>query len=208
MVLMLVVIDNYDSFTYNLVQYLGELGMESQVYRNDEISVSDIRQNNPQAVILSPGPCTPNEAGISMEVTKTIAQDIPVLGVCLGMQSIAQAYGGRVVRAKEVMHGKQTNIYHNNSPLFTGILSPFPAARYHSLVVESSSLPECFTVTAWTEEDDNKEEIMAIEHNELPLVGVQFHPESILTAEGKPLLKNFIDLYINDPKEKHYAINS
>jgi len=195
---MLVVIDNYDSFTYNLVQYLGELGMESQVYRNDELSTSAIYQIKPQAVILSPGPCTPNEAGISMEVAKTIAQDMPILGVCLGMQSIAQAYGGCIVRAKEVMHGKQAKIHHNHSPLFTDIPNPFLAARYHSLVAETTSLPECFIVTAWTEDDANKElEIMAIKHNDLPLEGVQFHPESILTAEGKQLLKNFIDLYIN-----------
>ncbi len=207
---MLVVIDNYDSFTYNLVQYLGELGMESQVYRNDELSASDIYKLKPQAVILSPGPCTPNEAGISMEVAKTLAdQDtpIPILGVCLGMQSIAQAYGGRIVRAKEVMHGKTAEVYHDLSHLFTNIPNPFLAARYHSLVAEATSLPECFTVTAWVEDDTKEEsEIMAIKHKDLPIEGVQFHPESILTAEGKQLLKNFIDLYIN--KEEHYESNS
>lgn len=206
---MLVVIDNYDSFTYNLVQYLGELGMKSQVYRNDEISCDAIRRAKPEAVILSPGPCTPTEAGISMEVAKTIARDIPVLGVCLGMQSIAQAYGGRIVRAMEVMHGKEADIYHQGEPLFANIPSPFRAARYHSLIAESSSLPDCFRVTAWTQDNNGEKlEIMAIKHKELPLEGVQFHPESILTEEGKHILANFIDFYIDNSKEKEYAVNS
>ena len=206
---MLIVIDNYDSFTYNLVQYLGELGAGSQVYRNDEISIEAIRQAKPQAIVLSPGPCTPNEAGISMEITLKLAQEIPILGVCLGMQAMVQAYGGRIVTATDIMHGKKSDVYHKQEPLFADISNPFRAARYHSLVAEAAYLPDCFKVTAWTQNAQaQREEIMGVKHKQFPLEGVQFHPESILTEEGKKLLGNFLDLYINNLKEENYAINS
>ena len=201
---MLIVIDNYDSFTYNLVQYLGELGAPSQVYRNDEISVEEVRAQNPQAVILSPGPCTPDKAGISMAIIAELAPSFPIFGVCLGMQSMAQVYGGRIVRAQRVMHGKQAEVRHNEEGLFRGIPNPFSAARYHSLIADDKSLPDCFIVTAWTENNRGERgEIMGLKHKQFPLVGVQFHPESILTNAGKQLLTNFLNLFVTT--EKHYA---
>lgn len=203
---MLIVIDNYDSFTYNLVQYLGELGAPSQVYRNDEISVAEIRQQRPQGIVLSPGPCTPDKAGISMAITTELSSEIPTFGVCLGMQAMAQGYGGRVVRAAQAMHGKQSQIYHSKDRFFAGIPNPFPAARYHSLIVEETSLPDCFTITAWTQNDTGgRQEIMGLRHKNFPLVGVQFHPESVLTAAGKKLLTNFLNSFINNSIEKQYA---
>ena len=186
---MLLMIDNYDSFTYNLVQYLGELGQHVVVYRNDQITLNDIEALAPSHIVISPGPCTPNEAGISVELTEAYGGEIPILGVCLGHQSIAQAYGGRIIRAQKPMHGKTSMIEHDESGLFSGLSNPFQATRYHSLIVEKATLPSCFEVTAWAEDD----EIMAIRHNQYPLVGVQFHPESILTQYGHQLLKNFID---------------
>ena len=194
---MLLMIDNYDSFTYNLVQYLGELGAETTVYRNDQISLADIEQLAPERIVISPGPCTPNEAGISMEVVKTFAEHIPTLGVCLGHQSIGQALGGEVVRAHDVMHGKTSMVHHHNSNsgLFVGMPQPFQATRYHSLIVEKGSLPECLEITAWTKTEQGEfDEIMGFRHRSWPLVGVQFHPESILTPEGHTLLANFLRL--------------
>ena len=206
---MLIIIDNYDSFTYNLVQYLGELGAESRVHRNDEISIEEIRQARPAALVLSPGPCTPNEAGISMEITLKLAAEIPILGVCLGMQAMVQARGGRIVTATDIMHGKQSEVYHTGEYLFANLSNPFRAARYHSLVAAAAWLPDCFRVTAWTcNARGERAEIMGVRHKQLPLEGVQFHPESILTEEGKRLLRNFLDLSINLLKEKNHAINS
>jgi anthranilate synthase component 2 len=187
---MLLMIDNYDSFTYNLVQYFQELGEDVRVYRNDEITLDEIRKLNPDTIVISPGPCTPNEAGISVPVIKEFAGKIPILGVCLGHQSIGQAFGGRIVRAKRVMHGKTSMIRHDGKGVFQNLENPFEATRYHSLVIEKQSIPDCLEVTATT--DDG--EIMGVRHKELKLEGVQFHPESILTAEGKHLLKNFLDL--------------
>nr|6QUR_A Chain A, Glutaminase [synthetic construct] len=187
---MILMIDNYDSFTYNLVQYLGELGEEVVVYRNDEITIAEIEKLKPDHLVISPGPCTPNEAGISLEVIKHFAGKIPILGVCLGHQSIGQAFGGKIVRAKQVMHGKTSEIYHNNKGVFKGLNNPFEATRYHSLVVERETLPDCLEITAWTETDEG--EIMGIRHKTLPIEGVQFHPESILTEQGHELLKNFL----------------
>jgi anthranilate synthase/aminodeoxychorismate synthase-like glutamine amidotransferase len=185
----LLVIDNYDSFTYNLVQYLGELGQDVQVVRNDEIPVAEIARRAPSHIVISPGPCTPNEAGISLEVIKAYAGKIPILGVCLGHQSIGQAFGGKVIRAPQVMHGKTSKIFHDERGLFTGLPNPFEATRYHSLVVERQSLPSCLQITAKTWD----EEIMALRHETLPVEGVQFHPESFLTTVGKDLLRNFLE---------------
>jgi anthranilate synthase/aminodeoxychorismate synthase-like glutamine amidotransferase len=185
---MLLVIDNYDSFTYNLVQYLGEMGQEVRVVRNDEIPVAEIAALAPSHIVISPGPCTPNEAGISLEVIKTYAGKIPILGVCLGHQAIGQAFGGKVVRAARVMHGKTSQISHDGKGLFTGLPNPFQATRYHSLLIERASVPDSLDVTAQTAEN----EIMAVRHKTLPVEGVQFHPESFLTTSGKDLLRNFI----------------
>jgi len=185
---MLLVIDNYDSFTYNLVQYLSEIGQEVRVVRNDEIPAADIAGLAPSHIVISPGPCTPNEAGISLEVIKTYAGKIPILGVCLGHQAIGQAFGGKVVRAARVMHGKTSQISHDGQGVFTGLPNPFEATRYHSLLIERSSVPDSLDVTAETAE----KEIMAVRHKTLPVEGVQFHPESFLTTSGKDLLRNFI----------------
>jgi anthranilate synthase component 2 len=182
-------IDNYDSFTYNLVQYLAEIGQEVEVVRNDKISIEEINKLNPQYIVISPGPCTPNEAGISLELIEAFKGKIPILGVCLGHQSIGQAFGGKIIHAQTIMHGKTSKISHNNKGVFRGIKDPFIATRYHSLVIDSESLPDCFDITAWT--DDN--EIMGIKHKELAIEGVQFHPESILSEHGHDLLKNFLD---------------
>ena len=185
---MLLVIDNYDSFTYNLVQYLGELGQEVRVVRNDEIAAADIAGLAPSKIVISPGPCTPNEAGISLEVITTYAGKIPILGVCLGHQAIGQAFGGKIVRAARVMHGKTSQISHDGRGMFTGLPNPFQATRYHSLLIERSSVPACLEITA--ESPDG--EIMAVRHTSLPIEGVQFHPESFLTTSGKDLLRNFL----------------
>ncbi|HZH58545.1 MAG TPA: aminodeoxychorismate/anthranilate synthase component II [Metabacillus sp.] len=193
---MILMIDNYDSFTFNLVQYLGELGEELVVKRNDEITISEIEELNPQFLMISPGPCSPNEAGISMDAIKHFAGKIPIFGVCLGHQSIAQVFGGDVVRAERLMHGKTSEMHHNGETIFKGMKNPFTATRYHSLIVKNETLPDCLEVTAWTEDN----EIMAIRHKTLPIEGVQFHPESIMTSFGKDLLKNFITQY--KPVEK------
>ena len=185
---MLIMIDNYDSFTYNLVQYFGELGQEVQVFRNDEISLEQISTLKPDHLVISPGPCTPNEAGVSMSVIKQFAGQIPILGVCLGHQSIGQAFGGKIVHAKQLMHGKTSEIHHKQIGVFAGLPDPFTATRYHSLVIERESLPECLEITAWT--DDG--EIMGVRHKSLAVEGVQFHPESILTEHGHALLENFL----------------
>ncbi len=186
---MIVLIDNYDSFTYNLVQALGELGAELRVFRNDEITVGEIEGLSPSHLLISPGPCTPREAGISVEAIRHFAGKIPILGVCLGHQSIGYAFGGKVVRAERLMHGKTSMIRHDGRGVFAGLPNPFEAMRYHSLVVEERSLPECLEPTAWSEKD----ELMGLRHRELKVEGVQFHPESILTPEGNRLLKNFIE---------------
>ena len=186
---MLLMIDNYDSFTYNLVQYLAEIGQEVKVVRNDKISIEEINKLNPQYIVISPGPCTPNEAGISLSLIEAFKGKIPILGVCLGHQSIGQAFGGKIIHAQTIMHGKTSKISHNNKGVFRGIKDPFIATRYHSLVIDRESLPGCFDITAWT--DDN--EIMGIKHKELAIEGVQFHPESILSEHGHDLLKNFLD---------------
>ncbi|MCM3655061.1 aminodeoxychorismate/anthranilate synthase component II [Metabacillus litoralis] len=188
---MILMIDNYDSFTFNLVQYLGELGEELLVKRNDEITISEIEALNPQFLMVSPGPCSPNEAGISMEAIEYFAGKIPIFGVCLGHQSIAQVFGGDVIRAERLMHGKTSEINHNGETIFKDIKNPFTATRYHSLIVKKETLPDCLEVTAWTDEN----EIMAIRHKTLPIEGVQFHPESIMTSFGKDLLMNFINQY-------------
>jgi len=191
---MIVMIDNYDSFTYNLVQYLGELGAEVQVYRNDQISVDGVAALKPERIVLSPGPCTPNEAGICLELIERLKGRLPILGVCLGHQAIGQAFGGKVVRARQVMHGKTSPIHHEGKGVFTGLPSPFTATRYHSLIVERASLPADFQVTAWTQhEDGSMDEIMGLRHKTLPIEGVQFHPESILTEHGHDMLKNFLE---------------
>ncbi len=191
---MILMIDNYDSFTYNIVQYLAELKANVQVYRNDEISIADIERLAPEKIVISPGPCTPNEAGISVETITHFAGRLPILGVCLGHQSIAQAFGGKIVRAKQVMHGKTSLMHHSNSGVFSGLTNPFEATRYHSLVIEQSSLPSCLDITAWTENADGSiDEIMGVRHRELPIEGVQFHPESILTEHGHDLLNNFLE---------------
>lgn len=190
MLALVLMIDNYDSFTYNLVQYLSEIGAEVQVYRNDAVTLEAIARLNPSHIVLSPGPCTPNEAGICLDLIARFAGEIPILGVCLGHQAIAQAFGGRVVRAARLMHGKTSPIHHDGRTIFRGIPSPFTATRYHSLIVAPEDLPPVLTVSAWTAEG----EIMGLRHRELPVEGVQFHPESILTEHGKELLQNFLRL--------------
>ena len=190
---MLLMIDNYDSFTYNLVQYLGELGAEVQVYRNDRITLEEIAGLKPERIVISPGPCTPNEAGVSVDVIRQFAGVVPILGVCLGHQGIGQAFGGRIVHAREIMHGKTSMIRHANAGVFRGLPQPFEATRYHSLVIEPDSLPDCLEVTAWTgDAAGNRDEIMGVRHRELAVEGVQFHPESILTGCGHDLLRNFL----------------
>lgn len=184
-------IDNYDSFTFNLVQYLGELGQELIVKRNDQITIDEIKKLNPDFLMISPGPCSPNEAGISMEAIRAFAGKIPIFGVCLGHQSIAQVFGGDVVRAEKLMHGKTSDIYHDGKTVFANLEQPFTATRYHSLIVKKETLPDCFEVSAWTKEG----EIMAIRHKQLPVEGVQFHPESIITSYGKEMLQNFLETY-------------
>ena len=187
---MLVMIDNYDSFTYNLVQYLGELGEEVRTFRNDEISIQEIVQMQPDRIMVSPGPCTPNEAGISLDVINYFKGKVPILGVCLGHQSIGQAFGGKVVRAKQIMHGKTSTLTHTGTGVFENLPNPYTVTRYHSLVVERESLPTCFEITAWTEDG----EIMGLRHRDLAIEGVQFHPESILTENGHALLQNFLNM--------------
>jgi anthranilate synthase component 2 len=186
-------IDNYDSFTYNLVQYFGELGADVRVYRNDKITVAEIEKLKPSHLVLSPGPCTPNEAGISLEAIKYFSGKIPLLGVCLGHQAIGQAFGGKIVHAGAIMHGKTSMIYHRGEGVFKGIESPLEATRYHSLVIEKQSMPDCLTITAWTENSKGGlDEIMGVRHKTLEVEGVQFHPESILTQHGHAMLKNFL----------------
>ncbi|MEO1917611.1 MAG: aminodeoxychorismate/anthranilate synthase component II [Candidatus Thioglobus sp.] len=190
---MLLMIDNYDSFTYNLVQYFGELGQVVEVHRNDEITIDEIEKLNPEFLVISPGPCTPNEAGISIEAIKHFSDKVPMLGVCLGFQAMVQAFGGNVVGAKKIMHGKISPVHHNNQGVFTDLKNPLNATRYHSLVAEQSSLPDCFDITSWTkDEQGNIDEIMGIRHKELAIEGVQFHPESILTEKGHEMLDNFL----------------
>ncbi|MBK5964034.1 anthranilate/aminodeoxychorismate synthase component II [Thiocystis minor] len=191
---MLLMIDNYDSFTYNLVQYFGELGAEVRVVRNDELSVEQVAALQPERIVISPGPCTPNEAGISVPLIRAMAGRVPILGVCLGHQSIGQAFGGQIVKAPAVMHGKTSPMHHTDRGVFHGLANPFEATRYHSLVIDRSTLPDCLEVTAWTEtEDGTRDAIMGVRHRELPIQGVQFHPESILTQHGHDLLRNFIE---------------
>ncbi len=191
---MLLMIDNYDSFTYNLVQYFGELGAEAKVIRNDQITIAEIEKLDPEQLVISPGPCTPNEAGVSVEAIKHFAGKKPILGVCLGHQSIGQAFGGKIIHAKQIMHGKTSMIYHADKGVFKGLNNPFEATRYHSLVIEQNSLPDCLEVTSWTENADGSvDEIMGIQHKEYPIQGIQFHPESILTEHGHAMLKNFLE---------------
>ena len=189
---MILMIDNYDSFTFNVVQYLLELGAEVAVRRNDEITIADIEAMAPQKIVISPGPCTPNEAGVSLDTVAYFAGKIPLLGICLGHQSIGQSFGGDIVRAKAVMHGKTSMIHHNGSGVFAGLANPFEATRYHSLVVAPETIPDCLEVTAWTEENGEMDAIMGLRHRELDVEGVQFHPESILTEHGHQLLNNFL----------------
>lgn len=189
--IMILMIDNYDSFTYNLVQYLGELGEEIVVKRNDEISIEEIEQLQPNYLVISPGPCTPNEAGISLQAISHFAENIPILGVCLGHQAIGQVFGGEVVKAERLLHGKTSDIYHDGKTIFATVNDPFRATRYHSLIVKKESLPDCLEVSAWTDQG----EIMGLRHKELPIEGVQFHPESIMTEAGKQLLHNFLNCY-------------
>ncbi len=192
---MLLMIDNYDSFTFNLVQYLGELGEDVQVFRNDKISLEDIKDLNPDRIVISPGPCTPNEAGISLQILEEFKDSKPILGVCLGHQCIGQAFGGKVVHARQIMHGKTSPIYHQNTDVFKDLEEPFTATRYHSLVVDESTLPQSLEVTAWTlNETGDRDEIMGLRHKTLPIYGVQFHPESILTETGHQLLQNFLTI--------------
>lgn len=191
---MLLVIDNYDSFTYNLVQYLGELGAEVRVVRNDELTVEEVMALKPERLVISPGPCTPNEAGISVPLIQRLGGRVPILGVCLGHQAIGQAFGGRIIRAPQVMHGKTSAIYHTGLGVFSDLPDPFTATRYHSLVIDPETLPDCLEVTAWTQGPDGAREcIMGVRHRELPIQGVQFHPESILTEQGHRLLQNFLE---------------
>lgn len=187
---MLLVIDNYDSFTYNLVQYLGELGQDVVVYRNDAVTVDEVEAMEPDRIVVSPGPCTPREAGISVEVIRRFAGKLPLLGVCLGHQCIGSAFGGEIVRAERIMHGKTSPIEHDGRSVFKGLSNPFEATRYHSLVIERATVPDCLEISAWTAEG----EIMGVRHKEMCVEGIQFHPESILTVEGKTLLNNFLDL--------------
>jgi anthranilate synthase component II len=190
---MLLMIDNYDSFTYNLVQYFGELGEDVRVVRNDELSVAQIRELAPSTIVISPGPATPNEAGVSLQLLEDLSGAIPILGVCLGHQAIGQAFGGKVIRAREIMHGKTSKIYHKSVGVFAGLPNPFEATRYHSLIVEKSTLPDCLEVTAWTQATDGSvDEIMGLRHKTLNVEGVQFHPESIMTEHGHAQLRNFL----------------
>jgi anthranilate synthase component 2 len=190
---MVLMLDNYDSFTFNLVQYLGELGVDVVTHRNDCISVDEVERLAPERIVVSPGPCTPDQAGISLDLIRRFAGRVPILGVCLGHQAIGQAFGGRVIRADAVMHGKTSPVHHDGQGLFAGLPNPFTATRYHSLVVEWASLPQCLEVTAWTcHADGSRHEIMGLRHRELPVAGVQFHPESILTQHGHALLANFL----------------
>ncbi len=190
---MLLMIDNYDSFTYNLVQYFGELGQEVVVYRNDEISINEIESLNPNYIVISPGPCTPNEAGISLDLIKNFAGKFPILGVCLGFQAIVQSFGGNIIGAQKIMHGKVSPVHHTSKSVFKGLKNPLNATRYHSLVAEKTTLPDCFEVTAWTNtESGDIEEIMGVRHNSYPIEGVQFHPESILTEHGHQMLNTFL----------------
>ena len=192
---MLLMIDNYDSFTYNLVQYFGELNTPVQVYRNDQITCKDIQTSAPKHLVISPGPCTPKEAGISVTAIQTFAGQIPLLGVCLGHQSIGQAFGGKIVHARQIMHGKTSWIHHTGDGIYTNIPNPFQATRYHSLVIDQNTLPDCLEINAWTlTSEGEQEEIMGIQHKTLPIVGVQYHPESILTQQGHALLKNFLTI--------------
>lgn len=195
---MLLMIDNYDSFTYNLVQYFGELGEDIRVYRNDKITIPEIERMSPRWIVISPGPCTPSEAGISVDVIRHFTGKVPILGVCLGHQAIGAAFGGEIVRAERLMHGKTSRIYHDGKTIFSGLPNPFDATRYHSLLVKRETLPECLEITAWTD----MQEIMGVRHREYIVEGVQFHPESILTSVGKDLLRNFLQLgtAIRDPR--------
>ncbi len=191
---MLLMIDNYDSFTWNVVQYLGELQADVKVIRNDELTIAEIIALKPERIVISPGPCTPTEAGVSLEVVKQLAGKLPILGVCLGHQSIGQALGGKVVRARQVMHGKTSPIYHNGTGVFRGLPSPFTATRYHSLIIEKASLPSSLEISAWTQTHDGQmDEIMGVRHKQFVLEGVQFHPESVLSEHGHDLLKNFLE---------------
>lgn len=193
---MLLMIDNYDSFTYNIVQYFGELNQEVKVVRNDQVTLEDIERWQPKYLVIGPGPCSPTEAGISIPAIQHFAGKIPLLGVCLGHQSIGQAFGGNIVRAKTVMHGRLSDMYHSNQGIFSNLPNPFSATRYHSLVIDQASLPECLEVTCWTQEaDGSMEEIMGIRHKTLPVEGVQFHPESILSQHGHQIFQNFLDIY-------------
>ena len=192
---MILMIDNYDSFTYNLVQYLGELGADVIVERNDQITLDEIEKLAPERIMISPGPCTPSEAGISIDVIHHFKGQLPIFGVCLGHQSIGQAFGGNIIRAKEIMHGKTSAIYHQDTGLFKGLNDPFEATRYHSLVIDQTTLPDCLEVTAWTKtENGDKDEIMGVRHKEYAIEGVQFHPESILTEHGHDMLQNFLKM--------------
>ena len=199
---MLLMLDNYDSFTWNVVQYLGELGAEVEVFRNDEIGLEQIAELSPRQIVISPGPCTPDEAGISPALVERFAGEIPILGICLGHQSIGQQFGGRIVRAGRVMHGKMSEIHHTGAGVFTGLESPFAATRYHSLVIEAETLPDCLEVTAWTEIGGEREEIMGVRHREFDVEGVQFHPESIVSEFGHDLLRNFLERTENGPDTK------
>lgn len=193
---MLLMIDNYDSFTYNLVQYFGELGADVVVHRNDQITVQQIEKLAPKYIVISPGPCTPNEAGVSVETIQHFAGKKPILGVCLGHQAIGQAFGGKIVHANAIMHGKSSMMYHDDVGVFKNITNPFEATRYHSLVIEKNSVPDCLAVTAWTQnEKDTVDEIMGVKHKEFAIEGIQFHPESILTTAGHDLLRNFLQTY-------------
>lgn len=190
---MLLMIDNYDSFTYNVVQYLGELGADVRVYRNDEITIEEIERLNPNHLVISPGPCTPNEAGVSVAAINHFAGKLPILGICLGHQSIGQAFGGDIVRAKQVMHGKTSPVFHTNSGVFEGLNNPVEVTRYHSLVIDQATLPDCLEITSWTQNELGEiDEIMGVRHKTLDIEGVQFHPESILTEQGHDLLANFL----------------
>ena len=192
---MLLMIDNYDSFTYNLVQYLGELGADVRVFRNDELSVDEFHELQPERLVISPGPCTPNDAGLSMDLIRAFSGQVPILGVCLGHQSIGQVFGAEIVRSRKVMHGKTSMMHHDGRGLFRQLDNPFEATRYHSLIIKPDTVPDCLEITAWTElEDGSRDEIMGVRHREYAIEGVQFHPESILTACGHDLLRNFLDI--------------
>lgn len=193
---MLLMIDNYDSFTYNIVQYFGELDQEVKVVRNDQVTLAEIERWQPKYLVIGPGPCSPSEAGISIPAIQHFAGKIPLLGVCLGHQAIGQAFGGKIIRAKTVMHGRLSDMYHNDTGIFSNLPSPFSATRYHSLVIDQSSVPECLEVNCWTQEQDGSmEEIMGVKHKTLPIEGVQFHPESILSQHGHQIFKNFLEIY-------------